>query len=79
MHAAVPFPASVFENVAYAPRVAGVRDAALQDYVREALQKADMWDEMRNRLDEPALRLSHGQQYRLCIARSLAAEPCGLR
>ncbi len=72
----VPFPKSVFENVAFGPRVAGIRDRyALQEIVHRALEKAVLWDEVRNRLDESALRLSGGQQQRLCIARCLATDP----
>ncbi len=70
------FPTTVFENVAYAPRLGGCRALdTLQEKVRQALTQADLWDEMRNRLDERALALSPSQQFRLCIARSLAAEP----
>jgi phosphate transport system ATP-binding protein len=75
-HESKPFPTSVFENIAYAPRVTGMRDGRdLRDCVRRTLLRMAMWDEMRDLLDEQALRLPHGQQYRLCIARSLATDP----
>jgi phosphate transport system ATP-binding protein len=71
-----PFPKSVYENVVYGPRVAGVRDRARLDYVAEScLKKAALWDEVKDRLNESALDLSGGQQQRLCIARSLATDP----
>ncbi|MBO0700708.1 MAG: phosphate ABC transporter ATP-binding protein [Zavarzinella sp.] len=71
-----PFPKSVYENVVYGPRVAGVRDRARLDYVAEAcLKKAALWDEVKDRLNHSALDLSGGQQQRLCIARSLATDP----
>jgi phosphate transport system ATP-binding protein len=71
-----PFPKSVYENVAYGPRIHGVRGrAALDGIVERALRAAALWDEVRDRLSESALRLSGGQQQRLCIARALAVEP----
>jgi len=71
-----PFPKSVFENVAYGLRVAGIRDAdTLRDRVERALRQAAIWDEVKDRLDESGLSLSGGQQQRLCIARALAVEP----
>jgi phosphate transport system ATP-binding protein len=71
-----PFPKSVYENVAYGPRVAGVRDRARLDYVIErCLKQAALWDEVKDRLNQSALELSGGQQQRLCIARSLATDP----
>ncbi len=71
-----PFPKSIFENVAYGPRVHGVRKrAALRDIVEETLCKAALWDEVKDRLKDSAFSLSGGQQQRLCIARALAVRP----
>jgi phosphate transport system ATP-binding protein len=71
-----PFPKSIFENVAYGPRVHGVRKrAALRDIVEETLSKAALWDEVKDRLKDSAFSLSGGQQQRLCIARALAVRP----
>ncbi len=71
-----PFPKSIFENVAYGLRIAGVRDrAVLAERVERALRHAALWDEVKDRLQESGLRLSGGQQQRLCIARALAVEP----
>lgn len=71
-----PFPKSVFDNVAYGPRVHGIRDKTrLQEIVERSLKGAAIWDEVKGRLNESALRLSGGQQQRLCIARLLAVEP----
>ena len=73
-----PFPMSIFDNVAYALREQGsrrVKRAALEAPVREALTRAGLWDEVKDDLDRPALRMSGGQQQRLCIARALAADP----
>jgi len=71
-----PFPKSIFENVAYGLRVAGVRDREiLVERVERALRQAALWDEVKDRLDESGLGLSGGQQQRLCIARALAVEP----
>lgn len=71
-----PFPKSIFENVAYGLRVAGVSDHPLiDDTVEESLKRAALWDEVKDRLSESALGLSGGQQQRLCIARALAVEP----
>jgi phosphate transport system ATP-binding protein len=71
-----PFPKSVFDNVAYGPRLnalAGERD--MPDRVEQALRRAALWDEVKDRLLEPGTSLSGGQQQRLCIARALANEP----
>ena len=71
-----PFPKSIFENVAYGPRVAGVRGKQiLYEIVEKSLHRAALWDEVKDRLDDSALQLSGGQQQRLCIARALAVEP----
>jgi phosphate transport system ATP-binding protein len=71
-----PFPKSVYENVAYGPRVHGINDKEELDViVEQSLLDAALWNEVRDRLDDSALRLSGGQQQRLCIARTLAVEP----
>jgi phosphate transport system ATP-binding protein len=71
-----PFPKSIFENVAYGPRVHGLRDyAALEEIVERSLTRADLWKEVKDRLHASALDLSGGQQQRLCIARALAVDP----
>jgi len=71
-----PFPKSIYENVAYGPRVHGIRDRrTLDSIVEESLRRAALWDEVRDRLSRSALSLSGGQQQRLCIARTLAVEP----
>jgi phosphate transport system ATP-binding protein len=71
-----PFPKTVFENVAYGPRVAGLADPArLEAVVEDSLRKAALWDEVKDRLNQSALDLSGGQQQRLCIARALATDP----
>jgi phosphate transport system ATP-binding protein len=69
-----PFPKSIFDNIAFGPRVLGMKDG-LSDRVEHALKQAALWDEVRKRLKESALSLSGGQQQRLCIARCLAVEP----
>jgi len=69
-------PMSIFENIAYGPRIHGVREKAkLRQIVERQLAAAGLWDEVKNRLYEPASRLSVGQQQRLCLARGLAVEP----
>ncbi|MBX9625004.1 MAG: phosphate ABC transporter ATP-binding protein PstB [Gemmataceae bacterium] len=71
-----PFPKSVFENVAYGPRVAGVRDKDRLRFLAErCLKQAALWPEVKDRLTASALELSGGQQQRLCIARALATDP----
>ncbi len=71
-----PFPKSVFENVVFGPRVAGLRDRArLQEICERCLRGAALWDEVKDRLHDSALNLSGGQQQRLCIARALATSP----
>jgi phosphate transport system ATP-binding protein len=69
-----PFPKSIFDNVAFGPRVLGTTDG-LAERVQKALEDAALWDEVKDRLKESALGLSGGQQQRLCIARALAVEP----
>jgi phosphate transport system ATP-binding protein len=71
-----PFPKSIYENVAYGPRVAGVKKRpVLDEIVEKCLQQAALWSEVENRLNDSALQLSGGQQQRLCIARALATDP----
>ena len=71
-----PFPKSIFDNVAYGPRLNYLgRREQLTDRVEAALRRAALWDEVKDRLDEPGTALSGGQQQRLCIARALANEP----
>jgi phosphate transport system ATP-binding protein len=71
-----PLPMSIFENIAYGPRMSGVKNKSiLAETVEEALKMAVLWDEVKDRLDTPAMRLSGGQQQRLCIARILALCP----
>lgn len=69
------FPKSVFENVAFGLRLAGVRGKALQEQVERALRGAALWNEVKDRLSDSAYALSGGQQQRLCIARALATAP----
>jgi phosphate transport system ATP-binding protein len=71
-----PFPTmSIFDNVAAGPRLAGLRGGAMCDRVENTLRGAGLWEEVKDRLDEPGIGLSGGQQQRLCIARTLAVEP----
>jgi phosphate transport system ATP-binding protein len=71
-----PFPKSIYENVAYGPRVHGIKDKSQLDRIVErSLRHAAIWDEVKDRLNDSALGLSGGQQQRLCIARTLAVEP----
>ena len=71
-----PFPMSIYDNVAYGPRVHGIRSKVqLDTIVEESLRGAAIWDEVKDRLKKSALGLSGGQQQRLCIARALAVEP----
>jgi phosphate transport system ATP-binding protein len=69
-----PFPKSIYDNIAFGPRVLGMKDG-LDERVEQALHQAALWDEVKDRLKESALSLSGGQQQRLCIARCLAVEP----
>ena len=71
-----PFPKTIFENVAYGPRILGVKSRSdLEGIVERSLRAAALWDEVSNRMHESALGLSGGQQQRLCIARAIAVEP----
>jgi phosphate transport system ATP-binding protein len=71
-----PLPLSIFDNVAYGPRLHGIRSKReLEEIVEKSLRAGFLWDEVKDRLDTPAMKLSGGQQQRLCIARSLAVEP----
>lgn len=71
-----PFPKSVYDNVAYGPRISGIKKKyQLDEIVERSLRQAAIWDELKDRLNKSALGLSGGQQQRLCIARTLAVEP----
>ena len=71
-----PFPKTIYENIAFGPRINGERDRRfLDEVVERALRRAALWDEVRDRLNHSALTLSGGQQQRLCIARALANDP----
>jgi phosphate transport system ATP-binding protein len=71
-----PFPKSIYDNVAYGPRLYGVRrKLKLDEFVENALQQAALWDEVKDKLNQSGLALSGGQQQRMCIARALAVEP----
>jgi phosphate transport system ATP-binding protein len=72
----MPLPMSIYENIVYGPRMAGIRDKKLLDrLVEESLRSAYLWDEVKDRLRNSAFKLSGGQQQRLCIARTLALRP----
>jgi phosphate transport system ATP-binding protein len=72
-----PFPKSIFDNIAYGPRLHGLASnkAELSDIVESSLRRAGLWDEVKDRLDHPGTGLSGGQQQRLCIARAIAVSP----
>jgi len=72
-----PFPKSIYENIAYGPRIHGLaaNRADLDEIVQTSLHKAGLWDEVKDRLDNPGTSLSGGQQQRLCIARAIAVDP----
>ena len=71
-----PFPKSIYENVAYGPRIQGInRKSRLDDIVEKSLRGAALWEEVQDRLNDSALGMSGGQQQRLCIARAIAVEP----
>ncbi len=69
-----PFPKSIFDNVAFGPRLGGTRDG-LDEAVERSLRRAALWDEVKGKLRSPAMALSGGQQQRLCIARAIAVDP----
>jgi phosphate transport system ATP-binding protein len=69
------FPKSIYDNIAYGPRVTGLKDGKMDDLVEKALRDAALWDEVKTRLKKSALGLSGGQQQRLCIARAIAMQP----
>lgn len=72
----IPLPRSVYDNIAYGPRLKGITERSkLDEIVEDSLKKAFLWDEMKDRLNISALKLSGGQQQRLCLARSLALKP----
>jgi phosphate transport system ATP-binding protein len=72
----IPLPRSIFENVVFGPRMAGVHDRVrLDEIVRDSLEKGGLWEEVKDRLDTSALKLSGGQQQRLCLARIVALKP----
>ena len=72
-----PFPKSIYENVAYGPRIHGLaaNKAELDEIVQTSLEQAGLWDEVKDRLHQPGTGLSGGQQQRLCIARAIAVQP----
>jgi phosphate transport system ATP-binding protein len=72
-----PFPKSIYQNIAYGPKIHGLASsrADLDEVVETSLQKAGLWDEVKDRLDQPGTGLSGGQQQRLCIARTIAVSP----
>ena len=70
-----PFPKSIFDNIAWAPRATGVQNENMNELVETSLKRAALWDEVKDRLQSSALGLSGGQQQRLCIARAIAMKP----
>jgi phosphate transport system ATP-binding protein len=70
-----PFPKSIYENVAFGPRVIGMKPASMDDLVEQSLRGAAVWDEIKDKLKQNALAVSRGQQQRLCIARAIAVSP----
>jgi len=72
-----PFPKSIYENVAYAPRIHGLaeKSSEMDELVETALRRASIWDEVKDKLNSPGTSLSGGQQQRLCIARTIAVQP----
>jgi len=74
-----PFPMSIFDNVAYGPRLYGIhKKNILEEIVEGSLRKAALWDDVKDKLEQSGLALSGGQQQRLCIARAIAVEPAGI-
>jgi ABC-type phosphate transport system ATPase subunit len=70
-----PFPKSIYDNIAYGPRVIGMKPSNMDDLVEEALTQAALWAEVKDKLKQSAFGLSGGQQQRLCIARTIAVKP----
>jgi phosphate transport system ATP-binding protein len=70
-----PFPKSIYDNIAYGPRVTGMKVDSMDDLVEESLTRAALWDEVKDKLKQSAFGLSGGQQQRLCIARTIAVKP----
>ena len=70
-----PFPKSIFDNIAYGPRVINMKIDSMADWVEQCLRRAALWDEVKDKLKQSALGLSGGQQQRLCIARTIAVKP----
>ena len=70
-----PFPKSIYDNVAFGPKVTGMKPPSMDDLVEQSLRRAALWDEVKDKLAQSALSLSGGQQQRLCIARAIAVEP----
>lgn len=70
-----PFPKSIYDNIAYGPRVTGMKVDSMDDLVEQALRSAALWDEVKDKLKQSAYGLSGGQQQRLCIARTIATKP----
>lgn len=70
-----PFPKSIYDNIAYGPRVTGMKVSEMDDLVEESLRSAALWDEVKDKLKRSAFGLSGGQQQRLCIARTIATKP----
>ena len=70
-----PLPMSIYDNVAYGPRIHGIKNGSMNHLVQTVLEAAELWDEVKDRLKAPATGLSIGQQQRLCLARALAVQP----
>jgi phosphate transport system ATP-binding protein len=70
-----PFPKSIYDNVAFGPKVIGMQPQSMDELVERSLRRAALWDEVRDKLKQNALSLSGGQQQRLCIARAIAVAP----
>jgi phosphate transport system ATP-binding protein len=70
-----PFPKSIYDNIAYGPKVNGMKVGSMDELVEQALRRAALWDEVKDKLRSSALALSGGQQQRLCIARTIAVHP----